>query len=42
MLEYLYDNGCPLGDNISANAAQNGNLEMIKSAHKHGCPWNEK
>ena len=30
-----------LGRGSCAEAAQNGNLELLKWAREHGCPWDE-
>lgn len=38
-LTALLQNGCPWHKEVTAHAAREGNLELLKFAHENGCPW---
>ena len=40
IIEWVHTNGCPWSDDTCSNAAGCGNLEVLKYARKHFCPWN--
>jgi len=42
MVEYLIEHRCPWDENVIANAASIGNVNILKRLHEAGCPWDEK
>jgi hypothetical protein len=42
LMAWAWVNGCPWVVAICAVAAQDGNLEELKCARAHDCPWDER
>ena len=41
VMNWLHENGCPVGDVSCIKSLQDGNLEVLKWLREHGCSWGE-
>lgn len=42
MLKWCVSKGCRLNEAVCANAALNGNLEILQWARSQGCEWDTR
>ncbi|AVK76222.1 Ankyrin repeat domain containing protein [Pandoravirus neocaledonia] len=42
LLQWAYDEGCPVDDRVIAAAASRGHLDLVRWLHDKGHPWGEE